>query len=126
MVSLKGLPAFAMRDGLVVTPSRMARDSASRISSMSAVSIKNFIATHARRLELIRFVYYRIAQGPDALHGDFHGVSSYQGSNSGWSAGSDDVSGQQGHDVGNVTNYHVYWKDEIDGRSVLFYFTVDA
>ncbi len=46
MVSLKvlPLPSFAISDGLVVTPSRMPSEAASRISLMLAVSRKNFIA----------------------------------------------------------------------------------
>src|SRR5262245_44181148 len=44
MCSLKStLPSLAMSDGLVVTPSRMPRLSASRISFRFAVSTKNFI-----------------------------------------------------------------------------------
>src|SRR5438132_1933922 len=43
IVSLKGLPSLATREGLVVTPSRMPRAAASRISFTLAVSTKNFI-----------------------------------------------------------------------------------
>src|SRR5215472_15688323 len=43
MVCLKGLPSFATNEGLVVTPSRMPSEAASRISAMLAVSTKNFI-----------------------------------------------------------------------------------
>src|SRR5947209_18273794 len=38
-------PSFATREGLVVTPSAMPSDAASRISLRFAVSIKNFIST---------------------------------------------------------------------------------
>ena len=41
--SNKGRPVFAIRDGFVVTPSRSPVTASSRISPMSAVSIKNFI-----------------------------------------------------------------------------------
>src|SRR3990170_2088480 len=45
MTSLKGLPDFAIRDGLVVTPSRSPASARSRISATSAVSTKNFIVS---------------------------------------------------------------------------------
>src|SRR5215472_14451818 len=46
MVCLKGLPSLARSEGLVVTPSRIPSDAASRISAMLAVSTKNFMINH--------------------------------------------------------------------------------
>src|SRR4030066_356527 len=43
IVSRNGRPVLAIKDGFVVTPSRMPRLCASRISLTSAVSIKNFL-----------------------------------------------------------------------------------
>ncbi len=43
ITSLKSLPSFAIREGLVVTPQIMPISAACRISSTLAVSIKNFI-----------------------------------------------------------------------------------
>src|SRR6185312_15925492 len=44
ITSKKGFPDFAIRDGLVVTPSTQPRKLAALISSISAESIKNFIS----------------------------------------------------------------------------------
>jgi len=56
--SLKFFPSFATRDGLVVTPSKNPIASASLISSIFAVSIKNFIFISSLNNYMLKFTKY--------------------------------------------------------------------
>src|SRR5262249_45641992 len=91
MVCLKGLPSLATREGLVVTPSRMPRDAASRISLMLAVSTKNFMT--------LVTIHNRILQRADSLNGDCHFVAGHNGSDSRRRAGQNQIAGMQRHDL---------------------------
>src|SRR5208282_1816770 len=126
MVSLKVLPSpsFAISEGLVVTPSRMPSEAASRISLMFAVSRKNFIA--APNHPMSRSPDDPIPQRSNARNRDLHHVSRLHRTDARGRTGGDHISRHERHHLRTITDDLVQRKDEIGGGAVLFALAVDA
>src|SRR5208337_4902805 len=126
IVSLKllPLPSFAISEGLVVTPSRMPSEAASRISLMSAVSRKNFIT--APNHPMSRSPDDPIPQRSDPRNADLHHVSRLHRTDARRGTGGDHVPRHERHHLRTIPDDLVQWKDEIGGGAVLLALAIDA
>src|SRR5687768_13435486 len=127
-------PSFAIREGLVVTPSARPNAAPSRISLRFAVSRKNFIAKNSsqkmphqthRSLTGV-WIKNLITQHADACYFNFNRIAVPHSRNARWRSCCNQVAGIQSHDLRDVPYKKGDRKCHVSRVTFLFYFTIQT